>query len=219
MKITLSLLCIVLAAVLANHSMNAGEKPDGGSLSKQVMKAAGIRNWPEVSRVKFTFNVAVDGERKVSAEHDWDIRNGKDTVEWDGKIATANVWNSDKNEGDAVEAYKRWVNDSYWLLAPLKLGDKGAIVKETGKKVIEGESLPALELSFDNVGLTSNDRYVFYIDPSTKLVRYWDYMPDEKTRKTATWEEYVQTGGLTLSTRHEVGNALITITGLEVIAD
>lgn len=217
MKTTLYLL--FATAVLAIQFLQAVEKPDEKSLAKQVMEAAGTRKWPDVSRVKFTFNVTVDGTRKVSAKHDWDTRNGKDTVEWNGKIATANLWNPDKNQGNAVEAYKRWVNDSYWLLAPLKLGDKGAIVKETGTKMIEGESLPTLELHFDNVGLTSNDRYVLYIDPKTKLVKFWDYMPDEKTKKTATWEGYVQSGGLTLSTRHEMGNAVITITDLEVIAD
>lgn len=216
MKTTLSL---VLVLGLVTYSLHAGENPNQGSLATQVMKAAGIENWPEVSRVKFTFNVAVDGKRKVTAAHDWEVRSGKDTVKWDGKVATTDVWYPEKNEGEAAEAYKRWVNDSYWLLAPLKLGDKGAIVKDAGVKEIEGESLPALELRFGNVGLTSNDRYVLYIDPSTKLVKFWDYMPDEKIKKTATWEGYVQSGGLNLSTRHRMGNAVITITDLEVITN
>ncbi len=215
----LSLFSILLALALSIRPLHAGEKPDQTSLASEVMKAAGIEMWPNVSRVKFTFNVAVDGKRKVSAVHDWDVRKGKDIVKWNGKVATADVWYPNENEGDAAEAYKRWVNDSYWLLAPLKLGEKGVNVKDAGTKVIEGESLPALELSFGNVGLTSNDKYVLYIDPSTKLVKFWDYMPNETTKKTATWEEYAQSGGLNLCTRHVVGNAVITITDLEVIND
>ncbi len=218
MKTTLSRFCAALVVALSIYPLHAAEKPQE-SLATQVMKAAGIENWPHVSRVKFTFNVTVDGKRKVRATHDWDVRNGKDIVKWDGKIATADIWYPDRNEGDAVVAYKRWVNDSYWLLAPLKLGDKGANVRDAGERIIGGESLPALELSFGDVGLTSNDRYVLYIDPSTKLLKYWDYMPDENTKKTARWEDYVESGGLNLATRREVGNAVITITDLEVTTD
>jgi hypothetical protein len=204
---------------MMNFPLHAGQKPEDNSLAMEVMKAAGIEKWPDVSRVKFTFNVDVEGKRKVSAAHDWDVRGGNDTVQWGEKTTTANVWYPDQNEGDAAEAYKRWVNDSYWLLAPLKLRDKGVTVKDAGTKMKEGESLRALEVSFDNVGLTSNDRYVFYIDPATNLVKLWDYMPDETTKKTATWEEYEKSGGLNLSTRHEMGNVLITITGLQVITN
>ena len=219
MKKINSLLSILLVLPCVNGLLQAAEKPDKESLAMEVMKASGIEKWPAVSRVKFTFNVAVDGKPKVSAAHDWDVRAGKDTVKWDGKVATADVWYPGKNEGDAIGAYKRWVNDSYWLLAPLKLANRGVTVKHGGSRVMEGKNYPTLELSFGSVGLTPNDRYVLYVDPETKLVRFWDYMPDEKTRKTATWEEYVKSGGLTLSTRHEVGNALITITGLEVVTD
>lgn len=219
MKTILSLPSLFLALVVMISPLRAEDQTEKRSLAQEVMKAAGIENWPDVSRVKFTFNVDVDGARKVSATHDWDVRAGKDTVRWGDKTATADVWSPEKNEGDAAEAYKRWVNDTYWLLAPLKLGDKGVSVKEAGSKAIEGERLPVLELSFKRVGLTSNDRYVLYIDPVTKLVNYWDYMPDENTRKTATWEEYAERGGLNLSTRHEMGNVLITITGLDVVTE
>jgi len=218
-KKPLSFFFIVFAFALTISPLDAEENVKKSSFAEEVMKAAGIENWPGVTRVKFTFNVDVDGQRKVSATHDWDVRGGKDTVKWGDVTATADVRNPRKNEGQAAEAYKRWVNDSYWLLAPLKRADEGVNVKNDGTKSIMGENLPTLELSFGSVGLTSNDRYVLYIDPSTGLLKYWDYMPDENTRKTATWEEYVQSGGLNLSTRHLMGNALITISGLEVIVD
>ena len=49
---------------------------------------------------------------------------------------------------DSKTAYGRWVNDSYWLLAPLKVRDPGVHTKFDGMKESEGVNCEMLRLRF-----------------------------------------------------------------------
>ena len=75
------------------------------------------------------------------------------------------------------------MNDSYWLLAPLKVRDRGVKVEAGGPKDLNGATCETLRLKFDKVGLTPTDQYVFYIDPKTKLPLAWDYIPAVRRRE------------------------------------
>ena len=87
-------------------------------------KRAAERIGPNVKTIDFTFAVEKGGETLVSAEHHWDVVAQTDRVKWKGKEVTVNLADPATDE-DAKAAYARWVNDSYWLLAPLKLKDRG----------------------------------------------------------------------------------------------
>jgi hypothetical protein len=187
-------------------------------LADKVLKASGIENWPKVKRVKFTFNVEQDGKKIVSASHDWDLRAGTDRVVWDDKNVLVNLRNPDEN-ADTKAAHQRWTNDSYWLLAPLKLKDPGVNRKKLPNANIDGVEYEVLELSFGNIGLTPGDKYTLYIDPKTNLYRYWDYRPSADKTVRFTWETYVEAGGLTLATEHKTGNRRIFFTDVAVEVD
>lgn len=188
-------------------------------LAREVVKASGGDHWGKVRRIQFTFNVLdKDAKPAISARHDWDLRAGTDTVTWNGKTVTVNL--SGKNEdGDAKAAYQRWVNDTYWLLMPLKLLDGGVKLAHGGTQEIDGQTCEVLNLSFDNVGLTPGDRYTLYIDPQEKLVRRWDYMPNAEKKISGTWKGYEQFGPLKLSTRHQFGERQINMTDVKVEAE
>ena len=103
-------------------------------------------------------------------------------------------------------AFARWTNDSYWLMAPLKIGDPGCRVEALGEGEVDGQRFQRLGLSFEEVGLTPRDQYVMYVDDAG-LVRYWDFMPDAERKTTWSWEGYETFNGLTLATEHKpVGN-------------
>ncbi len=53
-----------------------------------------------------------------------------------------------------------------------------------GRKTIDGAEREVLLLSFDKVGLTPKDQYRLYIDPATKLLASWDYMPEPGKSKS-----------------------------------
>jgi hypothetical protein len=193
----------------------ADDSESGASLANAVWKASGGENWPNVKTIDFTFAVEKEGKTVASVEHHWDVAAQTDRVKWKGKDVTVNLAKPGTEE-DAKAAYARWVNDSYWLLAPLKLKDHGTNVSAEGTKQMDGAEREVLRLSFGKVGLTPNDQYLLYIDPKTRLVSSWDYMPEPGKSMHATWEDYQKSGGLTLATDHQMGEARIRILGLRV---
>ena len=214
---TTMLLCLSLRA--------AAPAPASGDdaamkLAKEVVQASGGDQWGKVKRVQFTFNVIdKDGKPVAANRHDWDVRGGADTITTrDNKTVTVKL--ADKNdEGDAKTAYRQWVNDTYWLLMPLKLLDGGVKLAHGGTQDVDGQKYEILNMSFDSVGLTPGDRYTLYIDPKEKLVRRWDYMPSAEKKVSGTWDGYEQFGPLKLSTKHQFGERQINMTDVKVEAD
>jgi hypothetical protein len=189
---------------------------DGTQLAQEVMKASGGENWGKVQTIDFTFAVEKNGKKVASAEHHWNVAAQTDEVKWKGKDVKVDLANPGSST-DEKAAFARWVNDSYWLLAPLKLRDKGVTTEAEGTKEINGAKRDVLKLSFAQVGLTPNDEYRLYVDPQTKLVTYWDYMPKGDKGMSGTWEDYQKSGGLTLATDHKMDNDVrIRIENLKV---
>jgi hypothetical protein len=187
-----------------------------GQLAQAAWKASGGENWPNVKTIDFTFAVEKGGKTAFSAEHHWDVAAQTDHVKWKDKDVTVNLAEPVSDE-NAKAAYARWVNDSYWLLAPLKLKDRGCNVADEGKKKMDGRECEVLRLSFGKIGLTPNDQYKLYIDPATKLVFAWDYMPKPGESMHGTWEAYQESGGLKLATDHKMdGGVRIRIVNLKV---
>ncbi len=207
----LTLSCTSFGALFAQESSN-----DATQLAGAVWKASGGENWGNVKSIDFTFVVEKDGKTVASAEHHWEVAAQTDQVKWKGKDVTVNLADPASDE-DGKAAYARWVNDSYWLLAPLKLKDRGVHLADEGKKQMDGSLKEVLRLSFDEVGLTSKDNYRLYINPETNLVTAWDYMPEPGKSVHATWTDYQKGGGLNLSTDHRMeGGVRIHIGNLKV---
>ncbi|MDQ6623179.1 MAG: hypothetical protein M3Y86_06805, partial [Verrucomicrobiota bacterium] len=116
-------------------------------------------------------------------------------------------------------AFARWTNDSYWLLAPLKVLDPGVKLSYAGTKEIDGANCEMLHVSFEQVGMTPGDQYVFYVDPATKFLRSWDYMPKPETVMHGTWEKYQDEGGLKLAMEHNFAGKTIRFENVEVKSD
>jgi hypothetical protein len=182
-------------------------------LAREVWRASGGENWQNVQQIRFTFVVADQEKELARVQHEWDLVAGTDRVRWrdkegNEKTATVNLANPPA-DGDGKAAYARWVNDSYWLLAPLKVLDPGVKLSQEGTKELNGVEHELLRLSFEQVGLTPNDQYVLYIHPETKLVSAWDYIPNEEKVMHSTWEDYQQFGGLKLATLHQFNGRTI----------
>jgi len=212
--LVVSLVCLTMLAAAPATGDDAAMK-----LAHDVMKATGGDNWSKVKRIEFTFNVVdKDGKPAMAAKHDWDVRAGTDTVTWKDKTVTVKLM--DKNDdGDAKAAYQRWVNDSYWLLMPLKLLDGGVKLAHGGTQEVEGQKYEVLNMSFEGVGLTPGDKYNLYIDPQEKLVRRWDYMPSAEKKTSGTWDGYEQFGPLKLATKHQFGERQINFSDVKVEAE
>jgi hypothetical protein len=214
----ISVLALVPGIRAADDS--TGKEP---TLATELWKASGGENWGKVKEIHFTFAVEQEGNRLFTAQHAWNVAAGTDRVKWKDKQGadhdvTVKLADAPK-EGEAKDAYARWVNDSYWLLAPLKIRDPGVRVEATGPKDLNGTSLETLQLSFENVGLTPTDRYVFYIDPQTKLPRAWNYIPQTGEELQATWEKFQNFGGLNLATEHNFKGKAIKLVDVKVVTE
>ena len=206
----------VLALLVAGQCFGADE-PDqkAQQLAREMWHASGGESWPKVSELRFTFIVEDNGKELARAEHHWNVAAGTDRVKWKGKDVTVNLAAPAQDE-DGKGAYARWVNDSYWLLAPLKVLDPGVKLTYEGTKESEGATCETIRMSFAQVGLTPGDQYLLYIDPETKLLRAWDYMPKPETVMHGTWEKYETFGGLKIALEHNFGGKMIRFADVDV---
>lgn len=66
----------------------------------------------------------------------------------------------------------------YRMSFPFKLKDYGVIPRNAGTAVLNGETATLLDVTFDpRVG---HDRWVFYVDPASKLIRKIEHYPSTK---------------------------------------
>jgi hypothetical protein len=210
---------VALTAGAARAADDSAAK--GQQLATDLWKASGGDNWAKVSEVHFTFAVEQEGKPLFSAQHVWSVAAGTDEVKWKDKQGkdhqvTANLA-APGSDDEGKAAYARWVNDSFWLLAPLKVRDHGVTVEAGGPKDLNGITCETVRLKFDSVGLTPTDQYVFYIDAKTKLPLAWDYIPESGTGMQATWEKFKSFGGLNLATEHNFSGKTIKLTDIKVV--
>jgi hypothetical protein len=103
-----------------------------------------------------------------------------------------------------------FINDTYWLLAPLKLFDDGVIRDRDASEDTDAEQ--ALTLAFDGVGRTPGDRYWLYVDRTTGRVNAWRFHLQNQEQAGGRIEREVHRtfatpgGALRLSTRNETGD-------------
>jgi len=199
----------------------AAEKPVAPEIdiARKIVKASGGDVWPSVKRLKFTFNVESDGKLTTSVKHDWDVRSGIDTVTIGDKTVSTNVYEKKERQGDELQAFKRWTNDSYWLLMPLKLLDGGVKLSPLISTMDYPPSRGRMTMSFEGVGLTPGDQYDLSINLRENRIDHWTYRPDAERSSGFTWENYQDFNGLILATEHKSddGKRRIYFTDIEVV--
>lgn len=165
----------------------------------------GFDAWPSVRYLRFDFGFETPDTAGVRARHLWDRQTGDYRVEWfvgpdttftalfnvnsrDGVVFVNGKPASAAREALLETAYARFVNDTYWLLAPLKVFDDGV------QRSIDHDSSTAdqavLALSFDGVGLTPGDRYWLSPD-SSGVLRRWSYLLEGWEGRPASTYEWV----------------------------
>jgi hypothetical protein len=218
----LSLIALMFALLLpATVSAQDIAPPE---LTRQVSEAAGGPDalYKKTRSIRFTFVVEGMGVRVMEAKHVWDLVAQTDHVTWRGvegawdvvvhvgdqRAVSATLNGKPVEEAKMAEAaklaYQRWVNDSYWLLMPIKLLDSGAMTRDAGMGELGGKPVKLLELSFKGVGLTPGDQYTLFIDPATNRVLEWELRLEGRADKPSrvTWADYQQRGPLTLALDH-----------------
>ena len=154
-----------------------------------------------------------------SRKHVWDkhtgdvyIKNLREDYElymnindMDGRMVVADldIVNLDTLAVYLKKGKSQWINDAYWLVMPYKLKDSGVTLKYLGEaKTDKGAVSEKLELTFDKVGKTPENKYHVHIDKTSHLVTQWDFFTkatDTIPRFSTPWEDYKDYNGIKLS--------------------
>jgi len=99
--------------------------------------------------------------------------------------------------------YPTWANNSWWLIMPFKMKDSGVTLKYKGEeKTGQGEAADVVQLTFNDVGVTPDNRYLLYVNRNTGLLDEWAYFPKATDAEPAfrrRWAEYKPHDGLLLA--------------------
>ena len=185
--------------------------PAAVELADSIMEAMGGRNqWDNTRFISWDF-----GNRHLV----WDKKDGNVRIESkpDSTIYLVNIHDlkgrvqikgQELTEADSLrkmltKGKSIWINDSYWLCMPFKLKDTGVTLKYLGEDTIShGVNSNVLELTFDGVGDTPQNKYRVYADLKDNLVKQWAFYR-EASQDTPTWvlpwDNYKKHGNILLS--------------------
>lgn len=192
---------------------------EADSLAWRITEAhGGLEAWEALSILRFDYVEGTDSTETVRAHHLWDRRNDRYRVEWsldkdslNDSLVVALFRPSDFDpenpRGSAIvdnvrlqgedldntlqEAYRRFVHDSFWLLAPLRLFDPG--VRRRPAPDSSTSDRIALALSVEDTHAIPGDRYWIYADRTSGVVQGWTFQADDVSRpKRLAWSEPVR---------------------------
>lgn len=204
------------AANPAAPGFNAAESdPEAIALADRVMATMGGRDaWDATRYIGWRFF----GVR----EHLWDKHENIDRIDYtdrDGANWVVIVdldtkeglvfQNGERIDDPALEretlerGYEMWINDSYWLVMPYKLKDTGVTLRRLGDGALsDGRPAKKLELTFEGVGVTPQNKYEVLVASDTGLVEEWSYFAnatDAEPRMTTPWEDWGWYGEIMLA--------------------
>lgn len=181
--------------------------------------------WDTARYFAFTFNVEREGKNLASWSQRWDRFTGDYRVagknqQGEDVVVVMNIntkagkaWKNGQEVADPKEmltfGYRRFINDTYWLLMGFKAFDPGVSREYAGEKTDSGGAVhDVVRFSFANVGLTPGDVYWMWVNRDTGLVDQWHMKLEgskpEDEPSVVLFHDYRRIGGLLLSTRREI---------------
>ncbi len=200
-----------VGAVLAAVGLSA--QPDARAIriaEATLERMGGRESWDRTRYIRWRFF-----DRRT---HYWDKWTGNHRIESEDRLILMNVntrdgrvWDKGEPTTDPaaleealVQAHRWWVNDMYWLLMPYKLLDPGVTLTHNGEgQLLDGRPCDLLQVTFDQVGYTPENRYLVCVAHDTGLVEQWSYYAeaaDAEPRFTLPWAGWRRFGRIMLST-------------------
>jgi hypothetical protein len=203
----------IVAQALAFALLAASEEK-AVLIAHQMMEAlGGQERWEQARFLHFTY---VRQGRRLTLS--WDRHTGRYRLEGmnDTGVPYVVVMNLNSRQGRAALegrvlegaelseylnlATRVWTGETYWLLAPYKLQDPGAILTYEGEESEGGIVRDRLHLRFENVGLTPKDQFWLYVNRETHLLDRWRFKLQGGAEGDFRWTGWQRFGGILLAT-------------------
>jgi len=151
---------------------------------------------------------------KAGQKYLWDKKNNMTLIEWDDNkvlmdleaITAQSYSNGIKQTGAShdklkAKAWSNWCNDSFWMIAPFKLFDKG-----TSRELVTLEDgSTGLKIIYNSGGVTPGDVYLWQLDRNNRPIAWkmWSsILPVQGL--SATWSGWEEHHNVWLSTEHKM---------------
>ena len=190
--------------------------------------AGGPEAFAAIKGLRFDFGVERMGTRVRRNSHLWDRTTGDYRLEYmQGEDSSYVVlFNINSQEGQVYlngtqvadstdhanrlsRAYRSFVNDTYWLLAPVKMLDPG--VTRTYEADSSDANIQVVKLTFEGVGLTPGDQYWMYLNADNGQLVRWAFVLQgnlDAPARAFNWMDYDEyetpAGPVTLSARKNI---------------
>ena len=205
-------LIISLSALSLSVSAFTHDEKSAAIADRIVENMGGRENYDKVRYVSWNFF----GKRF----HIWDKHTGDIRIEYGDDFNNLLLMNIHSKEGklwedgvavtDAAKlndkmgwGYKMWINDSYWLVMPFKLHDPGVNITYAREDLsLKGKPVDVLTMTFEEVGVTPNNKYELFVDKETQLISEFAFYPTvetEEPRFRMPWTDYQTFGKVLLA--------------------
>ena len=216
----LSLLLLFVSSCKTENKAEVAEPEEALTVLDKIALANGIDNWNQVEELKFTFNVDRD---TTHFERHW-IWNRKTNEVTGTALGETSTYNRLAVDSAAAKIDAAFINDKYWLLAPLNILWDEANLNTTHSMgeiaPLSKDTLQLLTVVYNSEGgYTPGDAYDFYFGDDY-LVREWVFRKGNTAEATLTtsWENYKETGGIKIAQMHtnDDGSLKLYFTNVEI---
>jgi len=171
----------------------------------KIAEANGLDNWDDVEELQFTFNVD-RGDQHFEKSWIWKPQTQDITMMTAQDTINFNRANIDSTSTNADKAF---INDSYWLLAPMHLvWDKESTtltVQDTATSPLSKTQMHKITLTYAGEGgYTPGDAYDFFYDDDY-MVREWIFRRGNVSEfsMVTSWDDYQDYNGLKIASDHK----------------
>ena len=212
MKIIYKLILLIFTVFISSSAVLAQstDKKANSIVQEMLTAMGGIKNYNATHFIQWDF---------VNRKIFWDKWTGDVRIEnpiakqvilvnintLQGKVYENGLLLNDDNKTIEllVKAKNWWINDSYWLLMPWKLQDSGVhLTYVKTDQLPNGKMVDILQLTFNGVGVTPENKYLVYVDKKEHLIIQWAYYQnfnDAEPKFLKPWNNYQKVGSILLS--------------------
>jgi len=201
--------------------------PAADGLAKRTIEAQGGAAWEKARYLSFTFVVERNGQTAASFPQQWDRVTGNYrvsgvdpkgvpfTVLLNAKSKIGRAWQNGVEVKDLAAlkellalGYRRYNNDIYWLLMPLKMLEPGVHRTSQGERAdAAGHKWDVIRVTFDP-SLEINYDVWAWVNRESGLVDEWDMKPPGAAATVPAVEvffhNFKRVAGVLISMRREV---------------